>query len=120
MKVFLVEDNDINCEAMRLTLMMKGHVVDYAASGEVALVHLQKEVYDVVLMDIGLPGVDGLTVTKLLREAGYTAPIVALSAHATTAHQEEAERSGCTEFVTKPITGKALNLLVMKYEPKAG
>jgi CheY-like chemotaxis protein len=103
--VLLVEDHPTNRKLFRDILGMQFDVVE-AASAEVALEQLQDVTPDLILLDMGLPGMDGLTLVRLLKGRGDTAdiPVVGLSAHALARDVEQALAAGCLDYITKPIT----------------
>ncbi len=104
-RVLLVEDNRVNQLLATQILKKLGTLVDVANNGEDAIQHLQDERYDVVLMDIQMPVMDGLQATKLIRLDGRFAalPIVAMSAGVTLDEQEKCSAAGMTDFIGKPI-----------------
>ena len=108
--VLVVEDNPMNLELVEAILEREGFQVVSAGSGEEALECLQRLRPDLVLVDIQLPGMDGLALTRLLKGDARTAelPIVALSAHARLEDREAAMQAGCTEYISKPVDTRAL------------
>src|SRR5918912_3297750 len=108
--VLVVEDNPMNLELVEAILEREGFQVVSAGSGEEALECLQRLRPDLVLVDIQLPGMDGLALTRLLKGDAHTAqlPIVALSAHARLEDREAAMQAGCTEYISKPVDTRAL------------
>lgn len=109
-KLLLVEDEQVNRELFRRRLERKGYAVVPADSGLTAVALCQREKPDLVLMDLGLPGIDGWEATRRLKADPATAkiPILALSAHATSQAREKALAAGCEEFETKPVDWDAL------------
>ena len=105
MKILLVEDNEMNRDMLSRRLIRRGFEVLLATSGEQGLEMAQNSSVDVILMDIGLPGIDGWEVTRRLKSNAQTAtiPVIALTAHALNRDREQAMASGCDEYETKPI-----------------
>ena len=102
-RVLLAEDNPIN-QQLALEYLQRGDaVIDIAESGRRAVDLALERSYDVVLMDIHMPEVDGLAATRMIREAGLTMPIVAVSADALAERRSAALQAGCNAYVTKPI-----------------
>jgi CheY-like chemotaxis protein len=101
--ILLVEDGDTNRRYVSLALERSGAKVDTAENGRFGVDLALARDYDLVLMDMQMPVMDGFTATRLLRESGYTRPIVALTANAMTGDREKCMAAGCTEFLTKPI-----------------
>jgi PAS domain S-box-containing protein len=103
--VLLAEDNKINQRIAIELLTRRGHDVDVAETGAEALQKVKTKHYDVVLMDIQMPEMDGLEATREIRklEQREKMPIVALTAHALAEEREQCEAAGMNHFVTKPF-----------------
>lgn len=105
-QVLLVDDNDDVREAIADLLGLAGAQVTQLSDGTAALALLEQPGaaarFDVILMDVRMPDPDGLVVTRHLRAAGLTTPIVALTADAAPEHRAECEAAGCTDYLNKP------------------
>jgi len=108
MKILVVEDNPMNFELVSDLLEVRGHTVIRAVTGKEALEAVSKETPDLILMDIQIPEIDGLTVTKMLKsdERFKNIPVIALTAHAIKGYEEEIKNAGCNGYITKPIDVK--------------
>jgi len=104
-KVLVVEDNPANMKLTSLLLHSAGHIVLPAVDAETGLRLALAEQPDLILMDIQLPGMDGLTATAILKEDPATAaiPIIALSALAMKADKERSQTAGCDAYIVKPL-----------------
>jgi signal transduction histidine kinase/CheY-like chemotaxis protein len=104
-RILLVEDNASSRQLAKMVLNGSGFEVDVAADGTEGLRKARTSIYDLVLMDVELPGMDGLTVTRMLKSDPRTAdvPIVALTANAMKGDEQEALAAGCSGYITKPI-----------------
>lgn len=104
-RVLVVEDNQANIYLIDFILSQSGYGVIKAVSGEEGVELALKEKPDLILMDIQLPGIDGLEATKRIRSAERDAhmPIVALTSFAMTGDRERALAAGCTGYIEKPI-----------------
>jgi PAS domain S-box-containing protein len=102
-KVLVVDDGVENRELARLLLEEAGLTVSEATNGKEAVMSAITEKFDLILMDMSMPVMDGFTATKILREKGLKLPIVALTAHAMAGFEAEILESGCTGYLTKPI-----------------
>ena len=103
--ILVVDDNDAGLLLARSVLELNGFRVDSAGSLKEVLERLNAGRPDLILMDIQLPGEDGLAVTRLLKADPATAsiPIVALTAHAMAGDREQALAAGCSGYISKPI-----------------
>lgn len=112
LKVLLVEDSPDNQMLITLYLNHEGAEVKIASDGEEGIKRALTENFDVVLMDIQMPVLDGHEATKKLRHSKYTKPIIALTAHAMVEERTKCIESGFTDFLTKPLQ-KHLLIAVM-------
>ncbi|MFA6499879.1 MAG: PAS domain S-box protein, partial [Desulfurivibrionaceae bacterium] len=123
-RVLLVEDNEINQQVAREILERAGVVVEIADNGEAALTMVSQNEYDLVFMDIQMPGMDGLEATRRIRASGVerliTLPIVAMTAHAIKGDEELSLAAGMNDHVTKPIDPKILFATLVKWLPAKG
>lgn len=103
--ILVVDDNPANLKLVRVALTVAGYVVHTASDAESALKLLQHLRPRLVLMDIQLPGMDGLSLARRLKaDPGFARiPIVALTAYAMKGDDEKALASGCVGYITKPI-----------------
>ncbi len=108
--ILLVEDNDINQLIAEELLKAVGHTVEIASNGQEALDLLAQKHFDLVLMDIQMPVMDGLTAVKNIRmqEAFHTLPVIAMSAHAMEGDKEISLTHGMNDHITKPISQEVL------------
>ncbi len=117
--VLLTEDNEINQEIAIALLENLGMRITLADNGQQALELCSKTRFDVVLMDIQMPVMDGLTATKLIRQLeGYaldTTPIIAMTAHAMKIHRTQSIEAGMNDHLTKPIDPKALREMLFQW-----
>jgi CheY-like chemotaxis protein len=104
-RILLVEDNELNRDALSRLLARRGFEVELAEDGPKALELVAARPFDIILMDVGLPVMDGHEVTRRLRALEVTAktPILALTAHAMDTDREAALAAGCDDFETKPV-----------------
>ncbi len=104
-KILVVEDNPMNMELAVDLLKLAGYDVLTATTGQEALDISEREGLDLILMDVQLPGMDGLAVTKKLKENPETShiPVVALTAHAMKGDEERMLSHGCAGYIAKPI-----------------
>ena len=116
-RLLLVEDNAVNQKIIIVMLSREGYQVDLAGDGEEALLKIQQHPYDLVLMDCGLPKLDGYHCTEMIRKTlGKTdLPIVALTAHALPGDAEKCYQFGMNDYLSKPIRKHLLLNLIQKH-----
>ncbi len=104
-KILLVEDNEMNRDMLSRRLERKGFEVAMAADGRQGVEMAKADAYDLILMDMSLPEIDGWEATRQLRAEAKTqaVPIIALTAHAMAGDRERALEAGCDDYDTKPI-----------------
>jgi CheY-like chemotaxis protein len=104
-RILLVEDNEMNRDMLSRRLTRRGYEVDMAVDGLQGVEKALTGGFDLVLMDMSLPGIDGWEATRRLREAPATmrVPIIALTAHAMSGDREKALEAGCDDYDTKPV-----------------
>jgi two-component system, cell cycle response regulator DivK len=109
-KILVVEDNPANMKLTTMLLISAGHDVLSAVDAETGLRLSRGEQPDLILMDIQLPGMDGLAATALLKHDPATAsiPVIALSALAMKADEERSQTAGCDAYIVKPLRYKEL------------
>jgi CheY-like chemotaxis protein len=108
--ILVVEDNAANLLLMEAVLRRASFRVSRAESGDTALTQVRAERPDLILMDVQLPGEDGLSVTRRLKADPATAsiPVVALTAYAMAEDKERALAAGCDAYMTKPVDTRTL------------
>ena len=123
MRVLLVEDNDINRELLSDLLGQSGHTVSSVDNGRSAVEAIRNDDYDVVLMDVHMPEMDGITATRLVRlmppPRGQT-PIVALTADAMPAMRKRVMAAGFDDMITKPIELSQLDACLTRIAVSGG
>jgi len=104
-RILLVEDDETHRELLQRHLLLEGYQVTSAANGMQAIILAQSDAPDVILMDMGLPLMDGWQATRHLKAlpATRTIPLVALTAYATREDLERCRKAGCDAWETKPI-----------------
>ncbi len=121
--VLLVEDNSINQQLAIRVLEKRGHAVTVASDGAQALQQLQRVKFDVALMDVQMPVMDGLQTTQAIRKneesTGSHLPIIAMTAHARESDSDRCRAAGMDDFISKPINADELVELLEKYAPSA-
>lgn len=121
-KILIVEDNPQNLKVVQLSLKGRGYVLREATDGKDALKIALEERPDLIIMDIQLPGLNGLEVTRRLRESPDfpQVPIVAVTAYAMRGDKERALKLGFDAYLTKPISTRELASLVAEMLARKG
>jgi CheY-like chemotaxis protein len=116
-RVLIVDDNPTNLKLVAYLVRANGYEVDTAPDADAALAAIAANRPRVILMDLQLPGIDGLELTRRLKADPATAgiAIIAVTAYAMKGDQEKAFAAGCDDYVTKPIDTRALPELIAKY-----
>jgi PAS domain S-box-containing protein len=114
-RVLIVDDNADNQALMKAYLRKADVQWDSATDGEKALALATRESYDIILMDVMMPVMDGLEATRRLRAGGYTRPIIALTAHAMKEEVEKSFAAGCDGHLSKPVDIKELLATMQRF-----
>jgi CheY-like chemotaxis protein len=123
-RLLLVEDDHDHGPLLSLMLRKSGAEVSIAENGMVAIDMVDAaqnagSPFDLILMDIQMPVLDGLAATRMLRTQGFSKPIVALSARAVSTDRERCFAAGCDDFLSKPITRPDLVRMLAPHLPSA-
>ncbi len=121
-RILLVEDNELNQEVATELLRYAGCVIELAENGQIALDKVRASRYDIVLMDMQMPVMDGVTATREMRkdERFKNLPIVAMTANAMQADRDRCNAAGMNDYITKPIEPEELWKALLKWiKPKA-
>ncbi len=102
-RVLLVEDGETNRKLITIVLRSAGATVDTAENGLIGVEKAMAQPYDLILMDMQMPVLDGYSASTRLRTTGMTTPIIALTAHAMRGDEEKCKNAGCCGYLTKPI-----------------
>jgi two-component system, cell cycle response regulator DivK len=115
--ILVVDDNVVNQKLVRVLLTLEGYDVRTASDAEEALLVLESFAPRLILMDLQLPGMDGLTLTRRLKAADSTKDvvIVAITANAMKGDEELAASAGCDGYITKPIDTRTLLATIARY-----
>ncbi|MCK6553185.1 ATP-binding protein [Candidatus Binatia bacterium] len=122
LRLLLAEDNPVNQQLAVRLLERRGHIVVVAANGREALAALEREQFDLVLMDVQMPEVDGLEATAAIRTretaTGNRIPIVAMTAHAMKGDRDRCLAAGMDEYIAKPVRPAELYAVIERLAPE--
>jgi len=118
-RILVVEDHEENRRIMRDLLTSAGYEMIEAVTGEEGIALAERERPDLILMDIQLPGLDGLETTRRIKAnpALRAIPIIAVTSYALSGDDVKAREAGCNDYVTKPFSPRALLAKVREYVP---
>jgi two-component system, sensor histidine kinase and response regulator len=122
LRILLADDNPVNCRIAVLMLSKAGHRIDVVDDGARAVEALRGTDYDLVLMDVQMPGVDGLEATRRIRRLPTSragVPVIAITANAMAGDEERCREAGMNDYVTKPIDRARLLSKVVEWGRKA-
>ena len=110
MHLLIVEDEEKLAKALKKGLEMKGYAVDWLADSEKALnrILLYRKEYDLIILDLMLPGIDGATITEKVRKDDVTTPIIILTARNETEHKVDLLNKGADDYIVKPFSFEEL------------
>jgi two-component system, sensor histidine kinase and response regulator len=114
LRILLAEDNPMNQEVATAMLLSRGHQVDVVSNGREAVAAVERSTYDVVLMDVQMPEMDGFEATHAIRAMPQARdlPIIALTAHALSGERERCIAHGMTDYLAKPFKGHELFAMI--------
>jgi two-component system sensor histidine kinase/response regulator len=122
LRLLVAEDNAVNQLVVRRLLEKRGHQVEVVSTGRAALAALAQQSFDLVLMDVQMPELDGFEATRRIRAqehaSGRHLPIIALTAHAMKGDAERCLAAGMDDYLTKPITSAALEAAIDRLLPE--
>ncbi len=124
LRILVVDDQALNCELTRISLAGRGHSVAIAGNGAEALSILKDQAFDLIVMDVMMPVMDGLEATRLIRESTDLAvppgvPIIAMTAHALKGDHERFLAAGMDAYLAKPVELAALHRTIFSVVPVA-
>jgi len=120
LNILLAEDDMINAMITRIHLEKMKHRVTHAKNGKLALEYFKKNKFDLILMDVEMPEINGIKATQIIRNENKTTksniPIIAVTAHVVDEIKQECEKAGMNDFLTKPLNIKKLEETLLKYQ----
>ena len=114
-KILVAEDNLVNQKMMQSFFKNLGFEIDLAADGEEAIEKATRQEYDLILMDVMMPNIDGWQATEILRKRGVTTPIVAVTADVTDEAERRSKESGMNDYITKPVRSEDIKKILIKW-----
>jgi signal transduction histidine kinase/ActR/RegA family two-component response regulator len=118
-KILLAEDNPVNQQLMQVLLKKMGYEVALVDNGKLAVEAMEKDSYDIILMDIQMPEMNGLDATRSIRQKGFKTPVIAITANALKGDREQCLEAGCDDYLPKPIDKYDLEEMIQKHTQMA-
>jgi len=117
--ILIIDDNRLNLKLCRTILTSAGYSVIEAENAEDGLSLIRAERPDLILMDIQLPGMDGLAATRIIKSdpAIKDIPVIAITSYAMQDDDKKAKEAGCNDYITKPIDQKGFLKMISQYLP---
>jgi two-component system, sensor histidine kinase len=114
-RILVAEDNYINQKLMEKLIQSKGWECKLVGDGSEVVKELKSSSYDMVLMDISMPDMDGYTATHLIREFDTKIPVIGITANALTGFREKCIDSGMNDYISKPFRKEELFEMINRY-----
>jgi DNA-binding NtrC family response regulator len=108
LSILVIDDENVICDACRLILAEKGHAVDSCLTGKRGLLALERGTYDLVLLDMKLPDIDGMEILKTAGEKKPAACVIVMTGYSTMSNALQAMKLGAADYLAKPFTDDEL------------
>ena len=108
LNVIVIDNESVICDACNLVLTEKGHTVDYCKTGKTGLLAVERSRYDLVLLDIKLPDMDGMEILEILREKQPGLCVIVMTGYSTLSNAVQAMKLGAADYLSKPFTDDEL------------
>lgn len=113
--ILCIEDNQTNMLLISRVVEAEGHHLIHAPDGETAVEKLNSELPDLILLDVNLPGMNGLDLARQIREDKREVPIIAVTANVLVGDRERCLEAGCNDYLPKPLDIRQLRSLMREY-----
>lgn len=104
LSILVIDDESVICDACRLVLGEQGHAVDHCLTGRTGLVAIERESYDLILLDMKLPDIDGMEILKAVRKMAHAPAVVVMTGYSTMSNALQAMKLGAIDYLAKPFT----------------
>ena len=109
LSILVIDDENVICDACRLILAEKGHAVDSCLTGKNGLRAIERGTYDLILLDMKLPDIDGMEILEAVRQKGPAAPcVIVMTGYSTMSNALQAMKLGAADYLAKPFTDDEL------------
>ena len=107
-RILVIDDESVICDACRLVLAEKGHAVDRCLTGKTGLLAIERSTYDLILLDMKLPDIDGTEILKIVREKAPAPCVIVMTGYSTMSNALQAMKLGAADYLAKPFTDDEL------------
>ena len=114
LSILVIDDESVICDACRLVLGEQGHAVDACLTGRSGLLAIERGSYDLILLDMKLPDIDGMEILKIIRARTHAPGVVVMTGYSTMANALQAMKLGAIDYLAKPFTDDELVEAVKK------
>ena len=108
LRILVIDDESVICDACRLVLSEKGHAVDHCLAGTAGLLAIEDGTYNLILLDMKLPDIDGMEILKSVREKGSGPVVIVMTGYSTMSNALQAMKLGAADYLAKPFTDDEL------------
>jgi DNA-binding response OmpR family regulator len=108
LRILIIDDESVICDACRLVLSEKGHAVDHCLTGTAGLLAIEDGTYNLILLDMKLPDIDGMEILKSVREKGSGPVVIVMTGYSTMSNALQAMKLGAADYLAKPFTDDEL------------
>jgi two-component system NtrC family response regulator len=108
LSILVIDDESVICDACRLVLGEKGHEIDHCLTGRTGLLAIERGTYDLILLDMKLPDIDGMEILKAVRENTPAPSVIVMTGYSTMANALQAMKLGAIDYLSKPFTDDEL------------
>jgi two-component system NtrC family response regulator len=108
LSILVIDDESVICDACRLVLGEKGHAVDHCLNGRNGLSAIERGWYDLILLDMKLPDIDGMEILKTVRKKSHAPGVIVMTGYSTMSNALQAMKLGAIDYLAKPFTDDEL------------
>jgi two-component system NtrC family response regulator len=108
LEVLVIDDESVICDACHLVLAEKGHAVDRCTTGKTGLLAIERGAYDVILLDMKLPDIDGMQILETLKTEMPAPYVIVMTGYSTMSNAVQAMKLGAADYLSKPFTDDEL------------
>jgi two-component system, NtrC family, response regulator len=108
LSILVIDDESVICDACRLVLAEHGHAVDHCLTGRTGLLAIERGTYDLILLDMKLPDIDGMEILKTVKEKAHAPCVIVMTGYSTMSNALQAMKLGAVDYLAKPFTDDEL------------